>query len=374
MRILITGGGTGGHTSPAVAVYEELLKRDSRLSVLWIGRGDSIEERVCATLGIPFRSLPVEGWPRRNMPRRLWVAGKMGWCLLRAWGHIRAFQPQLAFGVGGYVSLPAMYVAQRLGIPTVIHEQNRLLGVANRILAGRATRILLSYSETAHDLPPAKVRVVGNPVRAAFAEPPDRLEARNRFSLDPEIPTVLITGGSQGARTINDAMAGAVERFERNEAQFIWLTGQSDAARGRTAAAGSAAKVQVFPFLDDMAAAFAASDLIVSRAGASSTAEIAIMRKPSVLVPFPFATDNHQEFNARAFGDAGAAIVLLDRECSADRLTALLRELLSSPAQLANMARAAASLARPAAAEAIAEEILSLVFECRGQGSVPGLD
>jgi UDP-N-acetylglucosamine--N-acetylmuramyl-(pentapeptide) pyrophosphoryl-undecaprenol N-acetylglucosamine transferase len=255
-----------------------------------------------------------------------------------------------------------MYMAQRLGVPTVIHEQNRLLGVANRVLASRATRILLSYAETRGDFPADKARVVGNPVRTAFANPPDPAEARKRLGLDSGVPTVLVTGGSQGARTLNDAAAGAIGRFERDEAQFIWLTGHSEAARCRAAVGNARANVHIAAFLDDMATAFAASDLIVSRAGASSTAEIALMRKPSVLVPFPYATDNHQEHNARTFGDAGAAEVLLDHKCSADRLTELLRELLGNPERLANMARAAASLARPAAADAIADEILSIVF------------
>ena len=363
MRILVTGGGTGGHTSPATAIIEELQRRDPRLAVQWIGRNGAIESRVAASMAIPFRGLAVEGWPRRRTPRRVLVAFKLAWATAKSWTYIRRFKPQIVLGVGGYVSLPVMWVAQRLGIPTVLHEQNRLLGVTNRILAQRATRIFLSFPETKGDYPQDRARVVGNPVRVAFAHTKDRAAACEALGLDESIPVVLVSGGSQGALSINAAMADAVPAFQPGEAQFIWMTGQSGAAAAFEAASAASAEVRVFPFIDDMATACAAADIIVSRAGASSTAEIAVMHKPSILIPYPHATDRHQDHNAKAFEETGAAVILPDKECDGERLGACVRSLLGDPERRKRMAQAAASLAKPAAAETVAEEILAIVFE-----------
>jgi len=362
MLIAITGGGTGGHTSPAVAIIEELQKRDPRLMMQWIGRRGGIEDRVSARIGVPFRSVPVEGWPRKRSLRRLWTAVKLAAGIAQCLLYVRRFRPQVVIGVGGFVSLPFVYAAQRLNVPTVLHEQNKRLGMANALLASRASRILLSYPDTVGRFPAEKSRVVGNPVRAGFANPPEKRRARETFNLAQNVPVVLVSGGSQGARTLNTAMADAIMRFGADEVQFLWMTGQSGVAAARAAAEKAPVHVDVFPFIDDMPSACAAADLIVGRAGASSTAEIAMLGKPSILVPFPFATDNHQEANARAFEAAGAARVFLDPECTGERLADEVRQLLNDANALAAMGRAAATLARPGAAEAIVEEMLLLVF------------
>lgn len=278
------------------------------------------------------------------------------------WVYLRNFQPDVVFGVGGYVSLPAMLVAPRMNIPTVLHEQNRLMGVTNRIAAKRAARIFLSFSETTGDYPKENAVVVGNPVRAAFANPPAREEACARFGIDPARPSVLITGGSQGARSINETVAKMLSLFSPNEVQVIWMTGAGDAARAREAAQGVSIPVHVYPFIDDMAAALAAADVVIARSGASTTAELALMRKPSILIPYPHATDNHQEHNARAFVQAGASVLLNDAELSPETLAESIRELFSGGGRLAAMAHAAGALARPGAADSIAAEILSLAF------------
>jgi UDP-N-acetylglucosamine--N-acetylmuramyl-(pentapeptide) pyrophosphoryl-undecaprenol N-acetylglucosamine transferase len=366
MRIMITGGGTGGHTSPAVAIIEELRKRDPRLMIQWVGRKGGIEEQVCERVGVPFRSVPVEGWPRKRSLRQAWVAGKLALGVARSMLYVATFRPQVVVGVGGYVSIPLCYAAQRLSVPTVLHEQNKRLGMANRLLAARATRLLLSYPDTLGDYPRDKSRVVGNPVRAGFAHPPEKTAARQALGLDPNVPVVLVSGGSQGARTINSAMTEAITQFGCEEVQFIWMTGHSDAHGARDAAGKAPCRVEVFPFINDMAAACAAADFVVGRAGASSTAEIAMLGKPSLLVPYPFATDNHQEQNARAFEQAGAAIILLDEECTGARLADALKSVLRDPVRLQQMSRSAASLARPGAAEAIVEEILLLAFTKSG--------
>jgi len=359
---MITGGGTGGHTSPATAIIEELRRRDPRLLVIWVGHCGGIEERVAASAGVPFRGLPVEGWPRRKTPRMAWTLAKLAWSAFRAAAWLWRFRPQAVIGVGGYVSLPLVWAAQRLGIPTFLHEQNKRLGMANRLCAAHAARIFLSYPDTIGDYPADRALVVGNPVRSGFITPPDQKIARRKFGLDPNVPVVLISGGSQGARTLNRAVLGMAGNFRPEEAQFLWMTGRTDAAEMLEKAAPWKGRVQVHPFIEDMPAACAAADLIVSRAGASSTAEIAVLGKPSILVPFPFATDNHQEHNARAFVDAGAAILVLDKECDAARLESVVRELLSDPARIEIMAQAAKTIAKPMAAETVVEEIITEIF------------
>lgn len=362
MRIMVTGGGTGGHTSPAVAVIEELRKRDPRLAVQWVGRAGNIEERVSKTAGVAFRSLPAEGWPRAGSLRKPWVAAKLAFSMARAYLLLKRFQPQVVFAVGGYVSLPLTWVAQRMGIPTVLHEQNKFLGLANRLLAPRATRVLLSYPDTAGTYPKERAHVSGNPVRAGFVNAPKKPEACAKLGLDPSLPVLLVTGGSQGAHTLNAAMTELLPSLGPNEMQILWMTGASDAAAARAAGEKAAVPVQVFAFIEDMPAACAAADLIVTRSGASTTAELAVLGKPSILVPYPHATDNHQEQNARAFEQAGAAVVLLDADCTGARLLSEIRALISNTERLAALGAAAAALAKPAAAEFIAEEMLSLAF------------
>lgn len=359
---MITGGGTGGHVSPALAILEELRRRDPQLLVQWLGRKGGMEARAAREQGVPFRALPVAPWPRHSKLRRGWVALKLAVGAVQAALCIRRFRPQLMAGVGGYVSLPALWAAQRLGVPTVIHEQNKRLGMANRFLAPHATRVFLSYEATAQGLPEDRTRVVGNPVRAGFAKPPDKAVARERFGLDPAAPVVLVAGGSQGAHSINEAVAGALGRFERGRLQLLWMTGEADYPRYEAIAEQAAPDVRLFRYISDMPGACAAADLIVCRAGASTSAELAMLGRAAILVPYPHAAENHQEENARAFEEAGAAVLLHDADCTADTLADHITGLLAAPDRLDEMARAAAGLARPLAAEAIVEEIITLVF------------
>lgn len=363
MRVMITGGGTAGHTSPAVAIIEELQERDPRLQLQWVGCGGSVEERVCSTLSIPFRAVPVRGWPRSGFFRRIWALSALGYSMIRCFFYLRAFRPQVVIGVGGYVSVPLTWLAQRLRVPTVLHEQNKQLGLANRILAPRAEKLLLSFPDTQGAYPEDRAIVVGNPVRLGFLDPPGRERACAALELDPAIPIVLVCGGSQGAHTLNRAVEGALDRLEPREVQLIWMTGQAEAAYARRVAARAKASVNVHAYIDDMVTACSAATLMVSRAGASTTAEIASLGKPSILVPYPLATDNHQELNARAFESAGAAVVLLDHECTGETLLDELRALLGDPERLQQMGDAARTLAKPVAVETIVESIFSVSFE-----------
>lgn len=369
MRVMITGGGTGGHTSPALAVYDELSVRDPRLRVQWVGCAGKIEERLCRQRGIPFRSIPVAGWPRSGTLRKGWVAAKLAAGLLRALILIRAFRPQVIFGVGGYVSLPLMLVAQRLGVPTVIHEQNRRLGMANRMLAPRAARIYLSFPDTQGDFSADRAEVSGNPVRPEFVSPPARAQALESFGLSPDRPVVLVFGGSQGARSINQAVEDKLDGWLNDGIQIIWATGTPEYEAIRTRVPNGEDGVHLFPYLEDMAAACVAADLVVARAGASTTAELAALGKPCILVPYPHATDNHQAQNAAAFEEAGAGRVLEDILCTGDELLKEVRAMLADPAALAETAGNAHALAHPLAAQVISEGIVTLVFGASAQPS-----
>lgn len=363
MRIMITGGGTAGHTSPAVAIIEELQKRDPRLELQWVGCRGSVEQRVCATLSIPFRNVAVRGWPRTGFLRRLWALITLGFGVVRCMFLLRSFRPQVVIGVGGYVSVPLTWLAQRFGIATILHEQNKQLGLANRLLAPKAAKLLLSFPGTKGTYPEDRAVIVGNPVRRGFLEPPERAAACATLELDPAIPVVLVCGGSQGAHTLNQALEEALQHFGAEEAQFIWMTGKSEVAHARRVASRAKASVTVHAFIDDMVTACSAATVMVSRAGASSSAEIASLGKPSILVPYPFATDNHQEVNAKAFEEAGAAVLILDSECTGSRLLEELRAMLADAPRLKRMGEAARALAKPVAVETIVETIFSVSFE-----------
>ncbi len=366
MRIMITGGGTGGHTSPALAILEELHRRDPRLMTQWVGKRGGLEARICQSRSLPFRAIPAAPWPRRKGPRMLWTAAVLAAGVTRGYLYIKRFRPDAVISVGGYISLPLVLAAQRAGLPTFLHEQNKRLGMANQLAAKRAARLFLSYEGTVGQYPEDRAQVVGNPVRGAFFNPPGQSAARRLFDLAPEAPSVLVCGGSQGARTLNHAVREALPRLDRNECQLIWITGPDFAAEARTAAAEAPVRTAVFPFIDNMDAAYAAADIAVCRAGASTAAELAAVGRPAILVPFPYATENHQEVNARAFEEAGAGRVVLDSEFTADVFVQQIRDLLPAVEQRETMARRARTLAQPGAAEAIAESILSLLFEKAG--------
>lgn len=362
MRVMITGGGTGGHTSPALAIIEELQNRDSRLDLQWVGCRDSIEERVCIAQSIPFRTVPVKGWPRGSRVRQLWAALYLARGVVASYLHLRKFRPQVIVGVGGYVSVPLMWVAQKQGIPTILHEQNKQLGMANRVLARRAYRVLLGFPDTTGGYPGDRSEVVGNPVRSGFSAAPSRAEACRSLGLNLDVPVVLVCGGSQGAQSINRAITDVLTNGVKDAFQMIWMTGESDVAEARAAAEASKIDVEVHAFIDDMVTACAAARLIVSRSGASTTAEIAQVGRASILIPYTHATDNHQEKNARAFENTGAAVVLLDKECIGETLRAAISRTLSDREGLDTMEIAAREMAQPVAVERIVEHVFNAAF------------
>jgi len=360
MRIVIAGGGTGGHVMPALALVEELRRRDPQLFLRWVGKRGSLEERMAARHNIPFVPVSVTSWVGKPWHTRVLGLSALGFGILKSAEMLLRFRPQIVVGVGGYASFPTVWAAQRLGFKTALLEQNVALGFANRILAARATRIFLSYSPLEKYPFPDKIRVFGNPIRGSFRNPPPRDEARRRWGLNLSAPVVLVVGGSQGSARINEAVAGATHHLADQSLQWLWMTGPS--ANHYRERVTPSARLQIFEFIEDMVSAYAAADVVICRAGASTLAELAAVGVPAILVPYPHAAEGHQMHNAQRFVEAGAARIVSDAECTAERLAREIETLLASPESLAAMRERMHALAAPHAAEEIASEIISLVF------------
>ena len=327
MRVIIAGGGTGGHLVPALAVAGELRRRGHEAPLL-VGTRRGLEARLAARHGLRLETLDVGALKRVGV----WKAGttllRLPYSFWQAGRVLDAFQPQVAYGVGGYASGPVLLMAAMKNIPVVVHEPNAVPGLANRAIAPLVSRALVTFAETQRFFPAGRVEIVGVPVRPEFFAVPPKTH-RPPF-------TILIFGGSQGANRINQAVLDSLPLFAQMSAPeeprllFIHQTGEKDCAHVQASFArhGLARQAEILPFIEDMPAAFARADLLVCRAGASTVAEITAAGKGAILVPFPFAADDHQLQNARALERAGAARVLLDSELDGHRLFTLVRDLL----------------------------------------------
>jgi len=360
---MIAGGGTGGHISPGIAIADALERSAPGVEVFFMGRSGSIEERLVGRTGREFVAVPSMGLRRSADIRNLGMPFVVLAGFVRAFGVLASRRPAAAVGTGGFVSMPPVLAAQTLRIPTLLQEQNSYPGLATRSLSRWASAVHTSFEETAGHLPHARsIALSGNPVRSEF-ESIDRGESRAKLGLDPDDDVVLFVGGSRGARRINAAVVDAAVRLAEAAVTLIVQTGRDDLDEVRTATTKAGVSATVEPFFDDMATAYAASDLVVSRSGASALAEIMIVGLPSILVPYPFATEGHQMKNARSIESAGAATVVPDDELTGERLADEVTCLLDDRTRLALMAQRARTLARPDAAEQVAEAVLALVPE-----------
>lgn len=359
MKVLFTGGGTGGHLMPALALAQALRAERPDAEVVIVGAERGIESEVLPRYPYRYLLLPVEPIYRHAWWRNIrWPV--VAWRAWRAAGAtLDSEAPDIVVGTGGYVSGPVVWRAQRRGIATALQEQNALPGITTRWLARRARQIHLGFPEAQARLQPGSRTVVfalGNPIRPP--EPGDRNTALAGFGLGPERLTVLVFGGSQGARALNYAVAGALEHGGLSDINLLWGTGPMHASTfARYAVRG---RVVVQGFFDPMARAYRAADLVVCRAGAMTTAEVCAWGKPSVLVPLPHATANHQLHNARALEQSGAAVVLEERDLMGRSLSALVHQLLADPTRREALARAARSRGQPNAAREVMSKILTL--------------
>lgn len=367
MRVLITGGGTGGHITPALAIARALRERDPGLELLYVGTKAGLEADLVPREGIPFKTITVSGVIRKSpveAARGVLRAGK-GYFEARA--IIRQFGPAVVVGTGGYVSGPVMLAAALMGIPTLLQEQNAYPGVTNRILSRFVSRIALAYDEAGRYVAKrAKPFVCGNPVRKDILAA-ERGPSARELGLDPEKPTILVTGGSRGAGSFAKAVPDLVHAVaERGDVQLIWATGkqyyeQAQQELARRGLGSLPAGVLVMPYIYRQDLAMAVSDVCVVRAGANTLAEVTARGLPAVVIPSPNVTHNHQVMNARVMSRAGAAEVILEGDLTGQRLSEKVLAIIDSPARQKQMAERSLALGRPDAAAAIAAEVLALV-------------
>lgn len=354
----MSGGGTGGHIFPAVAIANA-LKRRCDAEILFVGADNRMEMEKVPAAGYQIKGLPVAGFDRRHLLRNFGVLLKLRRSLAMAKKIVRDFKPDIAIGVGGYASGPTLKAAQRAGIPTLLQEQNSYAGITNKLLAKKADRICTAYDGMERFFPADRIIKTGNPVRSALLEKRSREDARRSFGLDPAKPTVLVVGGSLGARTLNESVEAGLDSIARAGVQLIWQTGKAYGDRALKAAEGREG-VAATSFISDMASAYAAADLVVSRAGAGSISELELLGKPCILVPSPNVAEDHQTKNARALSDVGAALFVADAEAREKLVPEMLRTVADRPA-LEAMSEKISRLALPEADERIADEVMRLI-------------
>lgn len=359
LRVIVSGGGTGGHIFPAVSIANALKARTGA-EILFVGAEDRMEMERVPAAGYKIVGLPVAGFNRKNLFKNFAVLLKLAKSVRMAKKVVRDFRPDIAIGVGGYASGPTLKSAQKLGVPTLLQEQNSYAGVTNKMLAKGADCICVAYEGMDRFFPADKIVLTGNPVRKdLLSKHLSPTEARRAFGLDGEKRTLLVVGGSLGARTLNEAMEKDVQRLADAGLQIIWQTGKYFGDRGEKAAAGRKGIV-VTKFISDMASAYAAADLVVSRAGAGSISELQLLGKAAILVPSPNVAEDHQTKNARALSDRGAAILVTDAEAR-EKLADTALATLSDEKKLYSMRAEIAKMALRDADEKIVDHILEII-------------
>ncbi len=367
LRIIISGGGTGGHIFPAVSIANALKAKRPDAHILFVGALGRMEMQRVPAAGYDIVGLPVCGFDRKHLWRNIAVLWKLAKSQLKARRIIKEFRPQVAVGVGGYASGPTLKVAGMMGIPTLIQEQNSYAGVTNKLLAQKAEKICVAYEGMERFFPAGKIIMTGNPVRQDLLDrQTDRSEAVRSFGLDPEKKTILIIGGSLGARTINQCVLSHLDLIRSSGVQFIWQTGKIyiDDARRRVAEAGELPMLHVTDFISRMDLAYSAADLVISRAGAGSISEFCLLRKPVVLVPSPNVAEDHQTKNALALVDKGAALYVKDSEAQEKMLATAIDAVNDAP-RLRTLSENIAKLAFYNSADRIADEVLALAANYR---------
>jgi UDP-N-acetylglucosamine--N-acetylmuramyl-(pentapeptide) pyrophosphoryl-undecaprenol N-acetylglucosamine transferase len=362
MKVIISGGGTGGHVFPAIAIADAIRAEAPGTQFLFVGAKGRIEMEKVPKAGYRIEGLWISGFQRKLTVRNLLFPFKLVHSLLKAQRIIRRFQPDVAIGVGGYASGPTLEMAYRLGVPTLIQEQNSLAGVTNRLLAGKVKKVCVAYPGMERFFPKDKIVLTGNPVRAAIAQSQATAEEGwEYFGLTPEKETILVFGGSLGARSINQAMAKQVEMMqERQDVQVLWQVGKLYFEEYRQHPMAKLENVHVVPFIDRMDLAYAMSDVIIGRAGALTISELGMVGKPVILIPSPNVAEDHQTRNAEALVNQGAAVMIKDQEAE-ERILREALELLKDKKRARALGEAIRKMARPDAARDIAREVIALV-------------
>ena len=391
MRVVLTGGGTGGHIYPALSVARCLQAEGRGDEVLYVGAAEGPEARIVPQAGVPFRTVAARKLSRKPTLGAVVVLAISGWGVLQAMGLLRQWRPDVVLGTGGYASAGIMFAAGLLRIPTVVHEANVVPGRVNRLLAKLCTRVALTYEASARYFPAGKTIVTGLPVRPDLLTA-DPARARAEYGLDAERPVLLVFGGSGGAQTLNRAVVAALPALERLGLQVVHQTGKGHFDSVVEASQRSGARVQgscsssnppthphthtptpgapfyhPTPYIEDMPSLLAASSLIVCRGGSSSLAEVTAVGLPAIIVPYPYAVADHQTHNARALSEAGAAVMVPDAELNGERLVREVESLLSDPERMDRMRAASRSQGRPEAAQKVADLLREIALVRNGE-------
>ncbi|MDY2642669.1 MAG: undecaprenyldiphospho-muramoylpentapeptide beta-N-acetylglucosaminyltransferase [Mediterranea sp.] len=373
-RIIISGGGTGGHIFPAVSIANAIKVLCPEADILFVGAEGRMEMQRVPDAGYPIVGLPVAGFDRKHLWKNVSVLIKLLRSQWKARKIIRDFNPQVAVGVGGYASGPVLKVAGMMGIPTLIQEQNSYAGVTNKLLAKKACTICVAYEGMERFFPKEKIVLTGNPVRQnLLTDSVSREEAVDYFHLDPKKRTILVLGGSLGARTINQTLQAAIAIMqEHTEVQWIWQTGKIYIEQVKQSIAettgemvmgtrvGALPNLYVTDFIKDMSKAYAAADLVISRAGAGSISEFCLLHKPVILVPSPNVAEDHQTKNALALVNKGAALYVKDAEAP-QKLVSTALEAIVNEEELQKLSAQIAKLALPDSANTIARYVMDLI-------------
>jgi UDP-N-acetylglucosamine--N-acetylmuramyl-(pentapeptide) pyrophosphoryl-undecaprenol N-acetylglucosamine transferase len=373
MRVIIAGGGTGGHLFPGLAVAEEFRNRDAQTEVIFVGTEFGIEARVVPREGYPIRFLRAEGFVGKSAVRKIKAMVKIFFSIIDSYRILGSVGPDIVIGVGGYASGAIVFVAFLKSIPTMVLEQNSVPGVTNKILGRFVNSVCLTYQESITFFQQAKTFLTGNPVRLQVLK--GSIESAYKlFSLEKGVFTVFVFGGSSGARSINTAILEALNYIYdlKDKIQFLHQTGLKDYETVRDGYRKKGFKGTITPFIYQMGEAYAVADIVISRAGATTLAELTALGKPAILVPYPFAAGNHQELNARKLLEMGAAMMIRDRELKGEKLAESIRELYMNRAMRTEMQRNSRAVGRPEACAKVVDIAMSLIKQSEASGGVTG--
>lgn len=363
LNVLVSGGGTGGHIFPALSIANEVRRRHPEAKILFVGAQGRMEMEKVPAAGYNIIGLPVSGFDRKQLLRNFKVLARLYKSMGMARKILKDFKPDIAIGVGGYASGPMLKEAQKQGIPTLLQEQNSYAGVTNKLLAAKADKICVAYDGMERFFPSEKIVLTGNPVRRNLLEcGATQEQARQAMGMDPNRKTILIIGGSLGARTINNAIIDGLKRIgEAGDVQVIWQTGKIYDQQCREALDASGVKnVAQMAFISNMDMAYRAADLVVSRAGASSISELQLLGKAAILVPSPNVAEDHQTKNALALSTRDAAIMVTDADAAAQLVNTML-ETVADEAKTASLGTNVLKMALRDAAERIVDEVEKII-------------
>ena len=363
IHILVSGGGTGGHIFPAVSIANALKEKMPDSEILFVGAEDRMEMERVPAAGYKIKGLPIQGFNRANKLANIKVLFRLFKSLLMARSIVKEFKPDVAVGVGGYASGAALWAASSLNVPSLIQEQNSYAGVTNKLLAKKVSKICVAYDNMERFFPADKIIKTGNPVRQNLCAQVDRGLAYKEFGFDPKKKTIVVIGGSLGARTVNNSLLAGVRKLAaEQDVQVLWQTGKIyiDEMRAKTSDLPADSGVVVTDFISRMDYAYAVADLVVSRAGASSISELCLLGKPVILVPSPNVAEDHQTKNALALSTKDAAILIHDKDAVAQLVdTALLT--IRDEAKLKSLSENISKLAEKDSANRIADEVIKLI-------------